>query len=180
MLPDAAVAASTDLPIAAFAEKIKFHIATNQVTVIQGISMWICTLVYPMQITDRCLEQSVSGETGSGKSSRVPQLILSSWKEAEKASLRSKKAKPRPCFIIVTQPRRIAAVSLAKRVADELGQTVGEGSEVGYRIGNNSIFDPRSTRICFVTSGWLLQKLIATPSFIQRCTHLVLDEVFVS
>ena len=51
----------------------------------------------------------IQADTGAGKSSRVPQMI---YKEDPN------------CKIIITQPRRVAATSLAKRVADELGESV--------------------------------------------------------
>ena len=66
----------------------------------------------------------VEGETGCGKTTQVPQFIL------EDAAARNE-----PCSIICTQPRRIAATSLARRVASERGERVGErGGMVGYQV----------------------------------------------
>lgn len=64
----------------------------------------------------------VSGDTGSGKTTQVPQYILDDHC-----------AKNEPCRIICTQPRRIAAVSMADRVAYERGEVVGS---VGKMISN--------------------------------------------
>jgi HrpA-like RNA helicase len=60
----------------------------------------------------------ISGDTGCGKSTQVPKIIM-------KLDSTNK--------IICTQPRRIACVNLARRVAEELD--VGCGQEVGYQIG---------------------------------------------
>ena len=66
------------------------------------------------------------------------------------------------CNIVVTQPRRMAATSLAKRVAEEMGEPE-VGQLVGYRIGNDAMASGDLTRITFLTSGWLLHRLISMP-----------------
>ncbi|CAG2221355.1 YTHDC2 [Mytilus edulis] len=63
----------------------------------------------------------VSGETGSGKTTQVPQMILDYCQEENKV-----------CRIFCTQPRRIAALSIAERVAAERGEKIGQ--TVGYQI----------------------------------------------
>lgn len=64
----------------------------------------------------------VAGETGSGKSTQIPQFILEEMLTGGKAA--------QPCNIVVTQPRRISAMSLAWRVSQELGCEDGPGSRV--------------------------------------------------
>ncbi len=93
----------------------------------------------------------IQAETGAGKSTRVPQML---YRELGGAT-----------NIFAVQPRRIAAVSLAKRVASELD--VELGNEVGYRIGADSVVS-RSTGITFVTAGWLLQMLVNNPKFVEK------------
>ncbi len=80
-------------------------------------------------------------------------------------------AKP---LILCTQPRRIAAISLAKRVADELKEPLGR--TVGFMIGADRVVG-RDTCIRFVTTGWAFEKLIHADNFMEEVTHLVLDEV---
>lgn len=63
----------------------------------------------------------IQGPTGCGKTTQVPQWILDDCYESR-----------RPCKIIVTQPRRIAAISIAQRVAHERGWDVG--GVVGYQV----------------------------------------------
>lgn len=59
----------------------------------------------------------IKGEPGCGKSTRVPQYILENWAETDGPS-------GTPCRIAITQPRRIAALSLAERVAKERRENV--------------------------------------------------------
>lgn len=59
----------------------------------------------------------VSGETGCGKTTQLPQYILESEVEAARGAA---------CSIICTQPRRISAMSVAERVAAERGENLGE------------------------------------------------------
>lgn len=81
----------------------------------------------------------ISGETGSGKTTKIPQFIL----DANIANGSSRA----PC-IYVTQPRRIAAVSIATRVSAE--RKIPLGHTVGYQIRNESKTSPE-TKLTFVT-----------------------------
>lgn len=91
--------------------------------------------------------------TGSGKTTQVPQMLLEAGLlDAPRTALPA----PRPMRIVVLQPRRVAARTVAARVAWERGCRLGE--EVGYQIR----FDDQTslgTRICFVTEGILLRWL---------------------
>ena len=112
----------------------------------------------------------ISGETGCGKSTMVPLELL---KTCQAAGLTDS-------LVIVTQPRRIAAVALAQRVAHLLGEEVGR--TVGYAIGNQRVVSD-STRLLFVTTGWLLRLASAgvgrRQSQFGRASHIVLDEAHV-
>lgn len=73
----------------------------------------------------------------------------------------------------MTQPRRIAAVSVARRVCEERAWRLGD--ICGYQIGLDSQHVSENTRICYVTTGILLQKLINNKC--SHYTHIIIDEV---
>ncbi|KAF5693325.1 putative ATP-binding PRP16 [Fusarium globosum] len=98
-------------------------------------------------------------ETGSGKTTQVPQFV---WYD-EYASGK---------IVACTQPRRLAATSVASRVADEMGVTLGE--EVGYavRFDNKSRAD---TRLKYMTDGLLLQGALSDANF-SAYSCIIIDE----
>ncbi|TDH70455.1 hypothetical protein CCR75_000382 [Bremia lactucae] len=114
------------------------------------------------------------GATGSGKTTQVPQYLL----EAGWATLRSnhnlKQATlPRNRVIVCTQPRRVAAVTIAERVAQEMGCQLGQ--EVGYAVRFEEKWDPERTKIKFVTDGLLLRETMRDP-LLSRYSVVILDE----
>uniref|UniRef100_A0AAR2M5D5 ATP-dependent RNA helicase DHX29 n=1 Tax=Pygocentrus nattereri TaxID=42514 RepID=A0AAR2M5D5_PYGNA len=112
----------------------------------------------------------VAGETGSGKSTQIPQFILE--------ELLAGGNEARPCNIVVTQPRRISAMSLANRVSQELGSEDAPGGKdtlCGYQIRlENRSSD--STRLLYCTTGVLLRKL-QQDRLLSSLTHIIVDEV---
>lgn len=107
----------------------------------------------------------ITGETGSGKSTQVVQFLLDSLVLGSRRSGAQK--------IICTQPRRISAIGLAERVAEE--RCVNCGEEVGYVIrGVNKT--RRTTRIEFMTTGVLVRILQSDKSVLEN-TLVVIDEV---
>ncbi|KAI0078873.1 P-loop containing nucleoside triphosphate hydrolase protein [Panus rudis PR-1116 ss-1] len=116
--------------------------------------------------------------TGSGKTTQIPQLILDQWID---------KGEGAKCNIVCTQPRRIAAISVAGRVAAERGETVGKGS-VGYQVRFESNLPEDHGSITFCTTGIFLKRMHSAlqegASAVGRghqslddVTHLIVDEV---
>ena len=100
------------------------------------------------------------GETGSGKTTQIAQFI------AEAGYAQDGKA------IACTQPRRVAAMSVARRVADEMDVTLGE--EVGYSIRFEELTGPK-TFIKFMTDGMLLREAMGDP-LMEKYSCIILDE----
>ncbi|CAH0391453.1 unnamed protein product [Bemisia tabaci] len=105
----------------------------------------------------------IQGATGCGKTTQVPQFILNHF-----AAYREY------CNIVVTQPRRIAALSVAHRVASERSCDVG--TLVGYQVGQETKGKSEETRLLYCTTGVLLEKLINAKN-LDDYTHIILDEV---
>ena len=99
------------------------------------------------------------GETGSGKTTQIPSLML----EAGIAGRR---------MVACTQPRRVAAMSVSKRVSEELDCELGE--EVGYTIRFEDVTGPK-TVLKYMTDGMLLREAMADPK-LDRYAAVILDE----
>lgn len=96
-------------------------------------------------------------ETGSGKTTQLPQFLLEKFPDKT---------------VACTQPRRVAAMSVAKRVAEEMG--VKLGTKVGYTVR----FDDKTsedTRIKYLTDGLMLRELMGDPS-LEKYSVIMLDE----
>ncbi|XP_053972471.1 ATP-dependent RNA helicase DHX30-like [Hylaeus volcanicus] len=122
---------------------------------------------YRTQILDSLRDNRVlliKGDTGCGKSSQVPQYILNDYIQNNRAD---------QCNILVAEPRRIAAVSLAERVAAERNEAVGD--VVGYHVRLHHTIPRERGSILFCTTGMLLRKLQSDPT-LSGMSHVIIDE----
>ena len=100
------------------------------------------------------------GETGSGKTTQIPAFML------ETGLVRNKR------MVACTQPRRVAAMSVSKRVTEELDVEMGE--EVGYTIRFEDVTGPK-TVLKYMTDGMLLREAMNDP-MLERYAAVILDE----
>ncbi|XP_052752722.1 ATP-dependent RNA helicase DHX30-like [Galleria mellonella] len=118
---------------------------------------------YANQITAAIEKSQVTvivGAPGCGKSTRAPAAVLKHWGAGTTA--------------IVSEPRRVAAIGLAERVASELGENVGES--IGYHVRlDTKPPRPPGGSILYCTSGVLLKRLHANPG-LEGCSHVFIDE----
>ncbi|KAL8370761.1 hypothetical protein RB595_000894 [Gaeumannomyces hyphopodioides] len=129
------------------------------------------------------------GETGSGKSTQVPQFLAEeNWCRRRLVPIRLPDGRTEQRavggVVAVTQPRRVAATTLAHRVAREAGtplgtSTTGGSGRQGGLVGYSVRFDhnvPKGTKIKFLTEGMLLQELLHDPS-LRQYSAVIVDEV---
>ncbi|UUO93312.1 DUF3418 domain-containing protein [Schaalia odontolytica] len=105
----------------------------------------------------------VSGETGSGKTTQLPKICMQLGRGVAG-------------MIGHTQPRRLAARSVADRIAHELGQSVGRdpGQVVGYQVRFTDEVGP-TTLVKLMTDGILLAEIQSDP-MLRRYDTLIIDE----
>ncbi|KAJ5683150.1 hypothetical protein N7462_006315 [Penicillium macrosclerotiorum] len=110
----------------------------------------------------------IVGETGSGKSTQVPQLILNDAIEQNCGG---------ECNVLCIQPRRVAARMLAQRVANERKERIGQS--VGYMIRFDLQRPAKGGAITYCTTGLALSLLQKSPELLNSFSHIILDEVHV-
>ncbi|XP_053103820.1 ATP-dependent RNA helicase A isoform X2 [Hemicordylus capensis] len=121
---------------------------------------------FEREILDTIHQNSVviiRGATGCGKTTQVPQYILDEYVHNGRAA---------ECSIVVTQPRRISAVSVAERVSAERGEE--PGNSCGYSVRFESMLPRPHASVMFCTVGVLLRKLEAG---IRGISHVIVDEI---
>ncbi|THH27631.1 hypothetical protein EUX98_g6554 [Antrodiella citrinella] len=103
----------------------------------------------------------VVGQTGCGKTTQLPQYLHEAGWAADGN------------VIACTQPRRVAATSVAGRVATEVGSILGD--EVGYTIRFEDVSDKERTRILYLTDGILFRETLRDP-LLSRYSVIMIDE----
>uniref|UniRef100_T1GNP9 RNA helicase n=1 Tax=Megaselia scalaris TaxID=36166 RepID=T1GNP9_MEGSC len=122
----------------------------------QQLPIYACRMRF-LQEAKRLDTLLLMGETGSGKTTQIPQFLLSLGMKG---------------VIAVTQPRRVAAITVAKRVAQEMQCKLGE--QVGFTVRFEDCTSP-NTKIKFVTDGTLLREAISD-RLLKNYSVIILDE----
>lgn len=142
-----------------FRQEVLEAVDQNQVVIICGETGWLVVIgliSYSKLIS--C----------SGKSTQVPSFLLE-----------HQLSRGLPCKVYCTEPRRISAISLARRVSEELGEGRGDlgthRSLVGYSIRLESNTS-KETRLVYATTG-IVMRMLEGSNDLGEITHLVLDEV---
>ena len=102
----------------------------------------------------------IMGETGCGKTTQVPKIIYQNCQMDDK-------------MICITQPRRIAAISISQRVAEEMNTKIGE--LVGYSVRFKEKMSNK-TKIKYVTDGMLVRECILDKN-LSKYKYIILDEI---
>ncbi|XP_054279739.1 ATP-dependent DNA/RNA helicase DHX36-like isoform X2 [Macrosteles quadrilineatus] len=105
----------------------------------------------------------IVGETGCGKTTQIPQLIME-FAEFQKKT----------CQILCSMPRRVAAVTISERVAFERGERIGD--TVGYHIRLESRTSSE-TILTYCTNGVLLRSLLSGDQWLNNMSHIIIDEI---
>ena len=105
-------------------------------------------------------------ETGSGKTTQIPQFVL------EAIDIKTTPDKRKKMMVACTQPRRVAAMSISRRVAKEMDVTIGE--EVGYSIRFKDRSSAR-TVLKYLTDGMLLREAMTDP-LLECYKVIIIDE----
>jgi ATP-dependent RNA helicase DHR2 len=125
----------------------------------------------------------LNGETGSGKSTQTPQFLCTEpWCRKQTVKITTKDGRREDLsvggIIAITEPRRVAAITLAQRVAREMGYSLGKEKRdgpVGYSVRFDSIIPP-GMKIKFVTEGMLLQEMLRDPN-LRQYSAIIVDEI---
>lgn len=150
--------------------RTKSVVALNRDPEIQVARMQLPVCSSEQEIMEAITENGViiiSGETGSGKTTQLPQFLYEAGFGLDTG--------PHAGIVGVTQPRRVAAMSTAKRVAQELNVPFGKEGHVGYQIRYDAEHVGPDTRIKFMTDGILLKE-VQNDFLLKKYSAILLDE----
>lgn len=146
----------------------KFFVHIDRDEKVQAARLELPVCLHEQQIIEAIHDHDVvliTGATGTGKTTQVPQFLVED-------GFGDARAPPKAGVIAVTQPRRVAAVTCASRVAHEMRTKIG--GRVGYAVRHDSRCGPE-TAIKFVTDGVLLRE-VERDLMLRRYSVVIVDE----
>ncbi|QID87266.1 putative ATP-dependent RNA helicase DHR1 [Saccharomyces pastorianus] len=157
----------THIPIDENSTRKAFYVKVNRSDEIQKTRMQLPVFGEEHAIMEAIHHNDVviiCGETGSGKTTQVPQFLY-------EAGFGAGESPDYPGMVGITQPRRVAAVSMAGRVTNELGD---HGNKVAYQIRFDST-TKEETKIKFMTDGVLLREMMHDFK-LTKYSSIIIDE----
>lgn len=146
----------------------KFFVHVERPAAVQAAREALPAVMHEQEIMEAVRARDVvlvTGATGTGKTTQVPQFLVEDGFGDPRG--------PAPGAVAVTQPRRVAAVACARRVAHEMGGPVGQ--LVGYQIRHEARLG-EAIKVKFVTDGLLLRE-VENDILLRRYSAVVIDEV---
>ncbi|GAV51821.1 hypothetical protein ZYGR_0AF02920 [Zygosaccharomyces rouxii] len=158
---------SDEVPIDVHSKRKAFYVPVTRPEEIQAVRMQLPVFGEEHKIMEAIHHNDVvivCGETGSGKTTQVPQFMYES-------GFGSPESPDYPGMIGVTQPRRVATVAMANRISSELGD---HGDKVAHQIRfDSSVKD--DTRLKFMTDGVLLREMMQDFK-LSKYSSIIIDE----
>lgn len=158
---------TANIPIDESSKRKAFYVHVNRDEQIQENRMKLPVFGEEHKIMEAIYHNDIviiCGETGSGKTTQVPQFLY-------EAGFGNPKSEENPGMIGITQPRRVATVSMAERVSNELGD---HGDKVAYQIRFDSN-TKEDTSVKFMTDGILLREMMHDFR-LTKYSSIIIDE----
>lgn len=158
---------SEEVPVDESSKRKAFYVPVKRTEEIQAVRMQLPVFAEEHKIMEAIHHNDViiiCGETGSGKTTQVPQFMYES-------GFGSPESPDYPGMVGVTQPRRVATVAMANRISGELGD---HGDKVAHQIRfDSSVKD--DTRLKFMTDGVLLREMMQDFK-LSKYSSIIIDE----
>ncbi|KAF9978779.1 hypothetical protein BGZ73_000426 [Actinomortierella ambigua] len=157
-LVDREVGQDGEAVVVAFSNRVSAHLSMKDQRQRLPVYKHRTELLYLLEMHQVVI---LVGQTGSGKTTQIPQYLHEAGWTAQGR------------VVGCTQPRRVAAMTVAQRVAEEMNTELGKS--VGYLVRFDDCTHPKQTRIKYMTDGMLFRETLTDP-LLTRYSVIMLDE----